>query len=228
MAASCSWTFYLGIHDVSWLTGEIGPLFVSHRRLVLRANLPRAATRWALDSGGSPSWRCTVAGLRLQASTSRLRDETRPRSVLDWAAPMDWLCEPAMLARTGLIVEDHQRRTVANLPGAAGPRPRASYVPAPPGWDAQVGHARSNSVAYDHARSANSITGRVSVAIGVEPPAEGEHSHDVFHNSTWRGYEHEIHPIRIKQLWTGQAVVTTPGRGQPAIARNHHAQEARP
>ncbi len=34
--------------------------------------------------------------------------------MLDWA-PMDWMCEPAMLARTGLTVEDHQRRTSANF-----------------------------------------------------------------------------------------------------------------
>ena len=47
MAACGPWTFYLGTHEVSWLTDGIGPLFVSHRRLALRASLPRAATRWA-------------------------------------------------------------------------------------------------------------------------------------------------------------------------------------
>ena len=88
----------------------------------------------------------------------------------------------------------------------------------------EVGHARSNSVAYDHARSANSIAGHVSVAIGIQRPAEGEHSHDVFHNST-AGYEYEIDPGRIK-LWTGQAVVITPGSGQPTIAQICHPQEA--
>ena len=35
--------------------------------------------------------------------------------MLDWAAPMDSMREPAMLASTGLSVEDHQRRTVANF-----------------------------------------------------------------------------------------------------------------
>ncbi|WND60085.1 hypothetical protein QQA43_31040 (plasmid) [Mycolicibacterium vanbaalenii] len=34
---------------------------------------------------------------------------------LEWAAGMDWMCEADMLARTGLTVEEHQRRTVANF-----------------------------------------------------------------------------------------------------------------
>ncbi len=41
-----------------------------------------------------------------------------------------------------------------------------------------------------------------------------------------RGYEFEIHPTRIKQLWTGQAVVITPGSGAPAIAQICHPREA--
>jgi hypothetical protein len=46
------WTFFLGTHEVGWLERGVGPLFVSHRRLKLRARLPRAAAPWALDSGG--------------------------------------------------------------------------------------------------------------------------------------------------------------------------------
>jgi hypothetical protein len=145
--------------------------------------------------------------------------------MLDWAAPCSG-CEPAVLARTGLTVEAHQRRAVATFLELRERGPRARYASSP-GLDAQVGHARSNSVAYDHARSANSITGRVSVAIGVERPAEGEHSHDVFHDSTGRGYEFEIHPGHIKQLSAGQAVVITPGSGQPTIAQICHPEEAR-
>ncbi len=36
----------------------------------------------------------------------------------------------------------------------------------------------------------------------------------------------EIHPSRIKRLWTRQAVVITPGLGQPAVAEIY-SQEAR-
>lgn len=34
---------------------------------------------------------------------------------LEWAAPQDWMCEPFITAKTGLSVEEHQRRTVANF-----------------------------------------------------------------------------------------------------------------
>jgi hypothetical protein len=41
-----------------------------------------------------------------------------------------------------------------------------------------------------------------------------------------RGYEFEVHPSRIKQLWTGEAVVITPGSGEPVVAQIHHSREA--
>lgn len=31
---------------------------------------------------------------------------------LDWAAPQDWTCDPKSIARTGLSVDEHQRRTI--------------------------------------------------------------------------------------------------------------------
>jgi hypothetical protein len=34
---------------------------------------------------------------------------------LEWAAPQDWMCEPIITAKTGLTVEEHQRRTVASF-----------------------------------------------------------------------------------------------------------------
>jgi conjugal transfer pilus assembly protein TraD len=42
-----------------------------------------------------------------------------------------------------------------------------------------------------------------------------------------RGYEYQIHPSRVKQLTTGQAVVITPGSGRPSIAQICHPSEAR-
>lgn len=35
--------------------------------------------------------------------------------LLQWAAPMDWMCEPWIVAKTGLTVLEHQHRTVANF-----------------------------------------------------------------------------------------------------------------
>lgn len=37
-----------------------------------------------------------------------------------------------------------------------------------------------------------------------------------------RGHEYQIHPSRIKQLGTGEAVVITPGSGPPTITRINH------
>ncbi|MDQ6810535.1 MAG: hypothetical protein M3Z95_01375 [Actinomycetota bacterium] len=132
---SSTWTFYLGTHEVGWLAREIGPLFVSHRRLALRRRLPRAVTPWALDSGGFTElamhgrWRTTSA--EYIEATRGYADEV---GMLDWAAPMDWMCEPAMLARTGLTVEDHQRRTVGNFLELRERGPELPYVPVLQGW----------------------------------------------------------------------------------------------
>lgn len=129
------WTFYLGTHEVSWLTNEVGPLFISHRRLALRRNLPRAVTKWALDSGGFSElelygrWVTTPA--EYVEATQRYAADI---GMLDWAAPMDWMCEPKMLARTGLTVEDHQRRTVTNFLELRERAPELPYIPVIQGW----------------------------------------------------------------------------------------------
>ncbi len=42
-----------------------------------------------------------------------------------------------------------------------------------------------------------------------------------------RGHEFAIHPSTIKDLWTGEAVVITPGSGQrPAVTHMHHPDKA--
>lgn len=33
---------------------------------------------------------------------------------LDFAPPMDWMCEPGMIERNGLSITEHQHRTVAS------------------------------------------------------------------------------------------------------------------
>ena len=107
--------FYLGTHEASWLGWVDVPLFVSHRRLADRRRLPRARCDWALDSGGFTElalhgrWRTAVSEY-VQAVARYAADIGR----LEWAAPMDWMCEPSMLTATGLSVREHQQRIVAN------------------------------------------------------------------------------------------------------------------
>ncbi|GGN39826.1 hypothetical protein FHR83_006630 [Actinoplanes campanulatus] len=112
--------FYLGTHQPHWLASPALPrdanLFISHRRLAGRKSLPKARVRWALDSGGFSElsmfgeWRTSPA--EYVAAVQRYDDEI---GLLGWAAPQDWMAEPFMLAKTGLSVEEHQRRTVANF-----------------------------------------------------------------------------------------------------------------
>jgi hypothetical protein len=61
----------------------------------------------------------------------RYRDEV---GGLAWAAPQDWMCEPAVIARTGLTVRDHQERTVANFAELRTLAPDLPFVPVLQGW----------------------------------------------------------------------------------------------
>ncbi|MFB7896107.1 hypothetical protein ACFC1B_07230 [Streptomyces xiamenensis] len=112
------WT-YLGTHMPSWLARpEFGgekptPLCISHRRLAGRKTLPRAVTPWMLDSGAYSELylygRWTVPSRVYARNVRRFADEIGD---LDLASIQDWMCEPHMIARTGLSVEEHQERTI--------------------------------------------------------------------------------------------------------------------
>lgn len=132
--------FFLGTHMPHWLELTDVPLFISHRRLAGRRTLPRARGPWALDSGGFSElqmygeWRTTpeeyVAAVRRYAAEI---------GNLEWAAPQDWMCEPIVIeggqlgpvrfAGTGLSVEEHQRRTVANFLHLRELAPELPWVP---------------------------------------------------------------------------------------------------
>lgn len=104
--------FYLGTHHPNWLS-ELGvPLFVARQRMAGRKTLPKARAPWALDSGGfseiATNGRWTVSEDQYVDEVQRFSSEI---GLLDWVAPQDWMCEPVMLARTGLSIAEHQRRT---------------------------------------------------------------------------------------------------------------------
>jgi hypothetical protein len=128
-------TFYLGTHLPHWLASSQFPLFISHKRLCRYKRLPVARCRWALDSGafselsGHGLW--TLTPEEYVAAVRRYRDEI---GHLDWAAPQDWMCEPFILAKTGLSVEEHQRRTVANYLQLMDLAPDLPFVPVLQGW----------------------------------------------------------------------------------------------
>jgi hypothetical protein len=128
--------FYLGTHQPHWLWTAGFPLFVSHRQLARRRGpLRSAACQWALDSGGftelsmhgrwiTPAERYAEAIDRYAAQAGRL----------DFAAPQDWMCEPHILARTGLTVREHQERTVASYLELQALAPHLPFIPVVQGW----------------------------------------------------------------------------------------------
>ncbi len=117
--------FYLGTHMPHWLGLVDVPLFISRTRMAQRRTLPVARGRWALDSGGFTElqyhggW--TIDPADYVAFVRRCADEI---GQLDWAAPMDWMCEQIVIdggqigrqrfVGTHLSVAEHQHRTVTN------------------------------------------------------------------------------------------------------------------
>jgi hypothetical protein len=129
--------FYVGTHHPHWLWTVDFPVFVSHRRLCGRslALLRPARVAWALDSGGFTElsmyggWRTTPEDYA-EAVRGYLDRIGRP----DFVAPQDWMCEPVMLARTGLSVREHQHRTVANFLRLRELAPEVPFAPVVQGW----------------------------------------------------------------------------------------------
>lgn len=111
------------------------PLFVSRRMLSVYKTPPRARGMWALDSGGF-----SELSLFGEWSVSReqyvreVRFWRRECGNLAWAAPMDYMCEPSMLAKTGLTVAEHQRRTVDNFLRLQEQLPNV-VIPVLQGWE---------------------------------------------------------------------------------------------
>lgn len=134
--------FFLGTHETSWLRRDefAGvPLFISARRLArTRGGYPASArgVTWALDSGGFTELQMH-GGWKLPARAYALKVRTYRHYIdgMEWAACQDWMCEPDMLKRTGLSVEEHQRRTVANYLELRSLAPDVAWTPALQGWE---------------------------------------------------------------------------------------------
>lgn len=97
--------------------------------------MPRARGPWALDSGGFQElnlhreW--TVSPKQYVGEVRRYADEI---GNLRWAASMDWMVEPFVLEKTGLTVEEHQRRTIDNVKALLDAAPDLPWAPVLQGW----------------------------------------------------------------------------------------------
>ncbi|WP_205526056.1 hypothetical protein [Streptomyces sp. S1D4-20] len=108
--------FWLGGHHPTWLSTWNVPMCVSRNTLVGMSRLPRAAESWMCDSGAfteidrNGAW--TVSPLQYVRDLYRFRDEI---GRMCWAGPQDTMCEPDMVAKTGLSVARHIDLTVGNF-----------------------------------------------------------------------------------------------------------------
>lgn len=127
--------FYLGTHKPGWLGRTDVPLFVSRRTLAGRKKLPRARGRWALDSGGftelNNNGRWSISA---RYYVNEVRRYIGQIGGLDLAAAQDWMCEPFVLAKTGLTVREHQRRTIDNYLELVDLAPWIPWAPVLQGW----------------------------------------------------------------------------------------------
>jgi hypothetical protein len=95
--------------------GPACPMFVSDRRLLGLPAPPGRGADWALDSSGfselaeDGSW---AHGPTPAQYVTRVRRYAQHIGRLAWAAPQVWMCEPFMLAKTGLTVAEHQAPAV--------------------------------------------------------------------------------------------------------------------
>lgn len=108
--------FWLGTHEVSWVGRTDVPLFLSRRRLARQKSWRRALGPWALDSGGFTE--LSMHG-RWSITTGQYVEEvlTWQEKIgnLAWCAPMDWMCEPSVVRKTGLSVYEHHDLTINNF-----------------------------------------------------------------------------------------------------------------
>lgn len=128
--------FFLGTHEPSWLSKTAIPLFVSRRRLARLKRHPEALGPWALDSGGFTE--IAMHG-KWVTSPERYADEVahyqRTIGRMEFAAIQDWMCEPSMIAKTGLSIRRHQDLTIQSYLDLSALLPGAPWCPVLQGWD---------------------------------------------------------------------------------------------
>lgn len=127
-SATCR--FWMGTHIPSWL-GKYGcGLFVSRRTLSRMKKKPVAVAPWCLDSGGftelAMNGKWTVSPLQYAAQVREFVDAV---GSMEWAAIQDWMCEDAILAKTGKSVRYHQEASVNSLVELRAIAPDVPWIP---------------------------------------------------------------------------------------------------
>jgi hypothetical protein len=129
-------TFYLGTHKPGWLSWLSVALMVSLNAFAGRSRFPHARAPWFLDSGGFTMLaKYGLWPFGPQEFIRRVSKVSAQVGKVRWIAPQDWMCEPDMVAKTGLSVVEHQRRTVANFVQLRELAPSLPIIPVLQGWE---------------------------------------------------------------------------------------------
>jgi hypothetical protein len=130
----------------NWLQGGfyVGTHHITHARVLKRSfisvNRIRArrssflSNPWIMDSGAFTE--LSTYGFYRHSYETYFQDIQRwsqhPRLVA--AVSQDYMCEPAILKKTGLSVEEHQRLTVERYDGIMGLSPKVTIIPVVQGY----------------------------------------------------------------------------------------------
>lgn len=194
-------TFYLGTHMPNWLGETDVPLFVSRRRLAGRASVPRAAGRWALDSGGFTEL-SLFGGWETEPSryAGEAADWMDRIGNMDFAAIQDWMCEPFMLAKTGKPIREHQELSIESYLTLRSLAPSVPWLPVLQGWaiDDYLDHAAMFESAGVDLRSLP------RVGVGSVCRRQGTHQIRLLF-SMLRGLGLRLHGFGVKSLFTTTA-----------------------
>lgn len=107
--------FYLGIHVPAWMRRTNVPLFVSRNTLKKYRNMPRAEGPFAVDSGAFSEIKRHGRWVYSEDEyVEFVKQVLEQAGTPDFVSPMDYMCEPWMVALTGLTIQIHQDLTVEN------------------------------------------------------------------------------------------------------------------
>jgi|WetSurMetagenome_2_1015567.scaffolds.fasta_scaffold105255_2 hypothetical protein len=140
--------FYTGAHHPNWLNTSPVPLFLSATTL---AKYRTTGNRWPIRGTSGASWAGdsgAYAALMLAVDSDghpwsadyerfggmwlRFADEIGRHP--DFIAIQDWPCEPAVRARTGMTVTNHQELTTSSYLQLAEDFPWLPWMPVLQGW----------------------------------------------------------------------------------------------
>ena len=128
--------FYLGTNDPSWIGRSPAPLMCSAEHALKRWAHRPALNGWFCDSGGFTHVNRYGGWKRSAPEHAALVQTLQERCPgLEWAAPQDWMCEPFVLAKTGLTLQDHQHRTVDNYVELVSLAPEVPWIPVLQGYE---------------------------------------------------------------------------------------------